>query len=295
MSAAYAAVVTGESSGCCGSQTLESISSTRLGYTASDLKQLPEGADLGVGCGSPVYLAQVQPGETVLDLGSGAGVDCFLSLIKMGGHGKVIGVDMTKEMIAKSRKLAADRQFTSEHVEFRLGEIEALPVANDSVDVVISNCVVNLSTDKARVFRECFRALKPGGRIAISDVVQRSSAPLPAAVKQDVMAYCSCVGGASTKAEVEQFLTAAGFTDVQVQFKEESREFIKDWVPGSGLENHVVSANVTARKPAAACGLARYWKQSLALAVPVAAVLAAVGLHLFASTECPVAQRRAGR
>lgn len=203
---------------------------------------------MGLGCGNPQAIAALRLGETVIDLGSGGGFDCFLAAKQVGAVGRVIGVDMTAEMISKARANAA--QLDTKNVEFRLGEIEHLPVPDNTADVILSNCVINLSPDKAAVFRDAFRALKPGGRLAISDVV--SLAPLPEALSKEILAMTGCVSGAATKDAIEELLRAAGFEDVRVQVNEASRSFIRDWMPGSGAENYVASANVEAVKPGAA-------------------------------------------
>ncbi|MBI4082654.1 MAG: arsenite methyltransferase [Candidatus Lambdaproteobacteria bacterium] len=240
---------------CCGEAATESnarpdpalmAKSRRVGYSDDELAQVPEGANLGMGCGNPSAFAEMKPGETVLDLGSGAGIDCFLAAAQVGEQGRVIGVDMTPEMLARARENAA--KTGARNVEFRLGEIERLPVADGSVDVVISNCVVNLSPDKPSVFRESFRVLRPGGRLAISDVVAR--APLPATMRNDPALRCGCVGGAITVAEVESILAEAGFADIRIRAKDESRSFIRDWQPGSKAEDYVVSATIEATRPA---------------------------------------------
>jgi arsenite methyltransferase len=235
-------------SSCCGPQELPTADPTlslKLGYSLEDVLAAPAGSNLGLGCGNPQAIAALQEGETVLDLGSGAGFDCFLAAHAVGPSGHVIGVDMTPEMVARSRAQAHETGFTN--VEFRLGEIEALPVADGSVDVVISNCVVNLSPEKPRVFAEMFRALKPGGRVAISDVV--ASAPLPEEIRSDMALYAGCVSGASTKADLEKMLRKTGFEDVEIQPKEASRTFIKDWAPGTNIEDFVLSAVIAATKP----------------------------------------------
>lgn len=187
--------------------------STRMGYTAEELTKIPQGADLGLGCGNPVALASLREGETVLDLGSGAGIDCFLAAQKVGERGKVIGIDMTPDMIDKARENARKGGYKT--VEFRLGEIENLPVADSTVDVVISNCVINLSVDKEQVFREALRVLKPGGRLMVSDIVLLGE--LPEAVKNSVDAYCSCVSGALLKDEYLKAIEKAGFVNVAVE------------------------------------------------------------------------------
>jgi ubiquinone/menaquinone biosynthesis C-methylase UbiE len=218
-----------------------------LGYSAGELAGVPTGADLGLGCGNPQALARLRAGETVLDLGAGAGFDCLLAARQVGESGQVIGVDMTPEMVTKARSNA--RQAGFGNLEFRLGEIEALPIADASIDVIISNCVINLSPDKARVFREAFRVLKPGGRLAISDVVARM--PLPPEIRDDPQLYCGCVSGAAEVAQLERLLAEAGFSAIRIEPKAESREFIREWAPASRAEDYVCSATITAVKPAA--------------------------------------------
>jgi arsenite methyltransferase len=228
---------------CCGGEASRSL---KIGYSADELAQAPEGADLGLGCGNPQAIAALKPGEAVLDLGAGAGFDAFLAARCVGADGRVIGVDMTAEMVSKARKNAAKAGFAN--VEFRLGEIEHLPVADSSVDVIMSNCVINLSPDKQAVFNEAFRVLKPAGRLAISDVVARAA--LPEEIAKSVAALAGCVAGAATIQDIEAMLAAAGFQQVKVVVSEESREFIRDWLPGSGAENYVVSAIIQAVKEA---------------------------------------------
>ncbi len=236
-------------SGCCESDRPAATNAHELGYTADEVAALPAGADLGLGCGNPQAIASLKHGETVLDLGSGAGFDCFLAARSVGPTGRVIGVDMTPEMLAKARSNAATAGTTN--VEFRLGEIEALPVADHSIDVILSNCVINLSPDKGRVFREAFRVLKPGGRLAIADIVR--TAELPPEVANDLAAHCGCVAGAASVAEVEALLREAGFTDIRIQPKDASREFIRNWVPGRNAGDFVVSATIEAVKPVGRC------------------------------------------
>jgi arsenite methyltransferase len=199
-------------SSCCGSTDLAQDISRNIGYTEEELKAVPEGANLGLGCGNPVALASLKEGEIILDLGSGAGFDCFLAASKVGDKGRVIGVDMTPEMLQKARDNARKGNYAN--VEFRLGEIENLPVADNSVDAVISNCVINLSPDKKRVFSEAFRALKPGGRLMISDIVLLKE--LPDLVKNSIEAYIGCVSGAMLKDEYMGALKEAGFLDVKI-------------------------------------------------------------------------------
>lgn len=235
------------SSSCCGSgsnPTAEEISMA-LGYSNDDVTSVPEGANMGLGCGNPQAIASLKPGETVLDLGCGGGFDCFLAAKAVGQSGLVIGVDMTAEMVSKARKNAAQTGFNN--VEFRLGEIENLPVADNTVDVVISNCVINLSPEKERVFRETFRVLKPGGRLAISDVV--ATAEMPDEIKQDIALYAGCVAGASLIDELEAILKTVGFVNIRISPKDESKEFIGAWAPGRQIEDYVVSATIEAVKP----------------------------------------------
>jgi len=197
---------------CCGSTNLAHDISKEIGYSEEELKAVPEGANLGLGCGNPIALASLREGETVLDLGSGAGFDCFLATTKVGPNGKVIGVDMTPEMIEKARENAKKGNYGN--VEFRLGEIENLPVADNSVDVLISNCVINLSTDKRRVFMEAFRVVKPGGRLIISDIVLLKE--LPDFIKNSVEAYIGCLSGAMLKDEYIKVVKDAGFQEVKL-------------------------------------------------------------------------------
>jgi SAM-dependent methyltransferase len=197
---------------CCASTNLVQDITKRIGYTEEELKAVPEGANLGLGCGNPVALASLREGETVLDLGSGAGFDCFLAGNKVGKNGRVIGVDMTPEMIEKARNNTKEGNYGN--VEFRLGEIENLPVADNSVDVVISNCVINLSPDKRRVFKEAFRVLKPNGRIMVSDIVLLKE--LPDFIKDSIEAYIGCLSGAILKDEYIEAIREAGFQEVRI-------------------------------------------------------------------------------
>jgi ubiquinone/menaquinone biosynthesis C-methylase UbiE len=216
-----------------------------MGYSEAELAAVPEGANLGLGCGNPQAIAAMRAGEVVIDLGSGAGFDCFLAAKQVGPTGHVIGVDMTHEMLQKARKNAA--KIAATNVEFRLGELEHLPVADNSADVVISNCVINLVPDKAQVFREVFRVLKPGGRVAVSDIV--NTAPLPTDIRADPSFICGCVAGAASIEQIQEWLTEVGFADVDITVNSESRELIKTWAPGRGIEDYVVSAIIQARKP----------------------------------------------
>jgi SAM-dependent methyltransferase len=235
----------GCSPGCCGSPTVTADSlSQRMGYSAAEVLNVPKGANLGLGCGNPQAMAALRLGETVLDLGSGAGFDAFLAARQVGDSGRVIGVDMTPAMVSKARANAEAGGYRN--AEFRLGEIEHLPVADGTADVIISNCVINLSPDKPQVFAEAFRALKPGGRLAISDVV--AFAVLPEEIRQDLTLYMGCMAGASLVSEVEAMLGASGFTQIRVVPKEESRSFIRDWAPGTDVADYVVSAMIQAVK-----------------------------------------------
>ncbi|HKX61786.1 MAG TPA: arsenite methyltransferase [Verrucomicrobiae bacterium] len=234
-----------ESTAGCGTDLPSATAASKLGYSTDEIAALPEGADLGLGCGNPQAIASLQPGETVLDLGSGAGFDCFLAARSVGATGRVLGVDMTPEMLAKARFNATKAGVSN--VEFRLGEIESLPVADDSVDVIISNCVINLSPDKPRVFREAFRTLKPGGRVAVADIVR--SAELPPDLAADLAAHCGCVAGAASVDELETMLRDAGFTEIHIRPNDASRVFIRSWVPGRNAADYIVSATIEALKP----------------------------------------------
>lgn len=232
------------SSICCDTQDEMDAVTSKLGYSNAELGDVPIGANLGLGCGNPQAIASLKHGEVVLDLGSGGGFDCFLASRQVGDTGKVIGVDMTPEMISRSRENAANGSYSN--TEFRLGEIEHLPVADNSVDVILSNCVINLSPDKPQVFSEAYRVLKPGGRLAILDVV--ATAIMPAALKDDPESLSACVSGASTCDELEQMLREIGYHDIVIEQKDESRLFIKDWIPGASIDDYMVSATIQARK-----------------------------------------------
>jgi len=245
---------------CCGSADLAQDISRKIGYSEEELKTVPEGANLGLGCGNPIALASLQEGEIVLDLGSGAGFDCFLAANQVGKTGKVIGVDMTAEMLDRARENARKGNF--DNVEFRLGEIENLPVGDNQMDIIISNCVINLSPNKKRVFQEAFRTLRPGGRLMVSDIVLLKE--LPDEVKNSVAAYVGCVAGAITKKEYLEAIQAAGFKETKVLgeaiFPTEflandptAREVVKDLklspAKAKDLANSVVSLKVSAVKP----------------------------------------------
>ena len=197
---------------CCGAADTATDISKHIGYSEEELRAVPGGSNLGLGCGNPVALAYLREGETVLDLGSGAGFDCFLAAQRVGKRGRVIGVDMTPEMVQKARENAKKGEY--DNVEFRLGEIESLPLPDNAVDAVISNCVINLSPDKAKVFKEAFRVLKPGGRIMISDMVLLKE--LPDSVRNSVEAYVGCLSGAIMKPEYIALIEKAGFQQVRV-------------------------------------------------------------------------------
>jgi len=203
----------GPAKSCCGSTDLAQDISKNIGYSQEDLNAVPEGANLGLGCGNPVALASLKEGEVVLDLGSGAGFDCFLAAKQVGKTGKVIGVDMTAEMLERARENTRKGNF--DNVEFRLGEIENLPVGDNQVDIIISNCVINLSPNKERVFKEAFRVLRPGGRLMVSDIVLLKE--LPEEIKNSVAAYISCIAGATTKKEYLKEIQEAGFKETKVQ------------------------------------------------------------------------------
>jgi len=238
---------TGASTGCAptccapGSATSASL----LGYGADDATSVPEGADLGLGCGNPTAIAALRPGQTVLDLGAGGGFDCFIAAHQVGPSGKVIGVDMTADMVALARANA--RKVAATNVEFRLGEIEHLPVADGSVDVILSNCVINLSPEKAAVFAEAYRVLAPDGRLAISDVV--ATGPIPSELANQAAALAGCVAGAAPIDEVRGMLERAGFVDVRITIAPRSAEIVGSWLPG--IEAFVAAATIEARKPRA--------------------------------------------
>jgi arsenite methyltransferase len=244
----YAKVAIASKTTGCGCKLSSAVTaadaSLAAGYTQQDVESVPEGSNMGLGCGNPQAIASLKPGETVLDLGCGGGFDCFLAAKQVGLNGFTIGVDMTSEMISKARKNVAQSSYSN--IDIRLGEIENLPVADASVDVIISNCVINLSPNKPRVFAESYRVLKSGGRLAVSDVIAASA--IPENVRNDLALHAGCIAGASTRQEVIAMLQKAGFIDIHVTPKEESRSFIKDWAMESGAENYVVSADIQAVK-----------------------------------------------
>jgi arsenite methyltransferase len=223
---------------CCGAGQSAETLSIEAGYSKDELQSVPDEANMGLGCGNPTAFASLREGEVVLDLGSGGGLDCFLAAQKVGPSGKVIGVDMTPDMVSLARKNAAKGNDTN--VEFRLGEIENLPAADNSVDVIISNCVINLSPDKKKVFEEIRRVLKPGGRFMVSDIVLLKA--LPKSVKENINALAGCVGGASLKEDYLEYMASAGFTDVRMvdetNFRmtfETADPILKSLVEGLGL------------------------------------------------------------
>ncbi|MBM3471942.1 MAG: arsenite methyltransferase [Armatimonadetes bacterium] len=234
---------------CCSPEDTHAHTSARIGYSAEELAAVPEGADMSLGCGNPQAIAALQPGETVVDLGSGGGFDCFLAARQVGQTGRVIGVDMTPEMIAKARENARKGGYTN--VEFRLGEIEHLPVADGTADVVLSNCVINMSPDKQAVYRDAFRVLKPGGRLAISDVVRLQE--FRESMKDDPDWLCGCVTGSASVEELEAILADAGFRDIRITVNPASHEFIRDWAPGTGVEDYIAAAGIQAVRPPAGC------------------------------------------
>lgn len=233
---------------CCTPEEDNNISvqeiSKKMGYSVEELQNIPNGANMGLGCGNPQAIANLTKGEIVLDLGSGGGFDCFLASPKVGPEGKVIGVDMTPEMISKARNNAEKNHFAN--TEFRLGEIENLPVADEYVDVIMSNCVINLSPDKQRVFQEAYRVLKKGGRLAISDVIL--TADLPSSLQSDMNLYSGCISGASSMAVLTTLLSEAGFKNISIEPKDDSKEFIKEWAPDHKVDEYIVSAIIQAEK-----------------------------------------------
>ncbi|SIR64836.1 Ubiquinone/menaquinone biosynthesis C-methylase UbiE [Haladaptatus litoreus] len=234
-----------DSLACCDDTALDDRAE-QLGYTADERDSVSSGANLGLGCGNPNAIASLDTEETVLDLGSGGGFDCFLAADEVGPDGRVIGVDMTPEMVERARTNVEKNDV--DNVEFRLGEIEHLPVADDSADVVISNCVINLSPDKPQVFQEAYRVLRPDGRLAISDIVM--TAPLPADARNDLDSLTGCVAGATTIESLRTMLDDAGFEDIHIEPKEESDQFIREWDDSHDVSEYVVSATIEGHKPA---------------------------------------------
>ncbi len=240
-----------EASSCCGTEDFSTEKMAaymgKLGYSKEDLAGVPDGANMMLGCGNPLALASVKPGETVVDLGCGGGFDCFLAAKEVGETGSVIGVDMTSDMITKARRNVEKIQ--TRNVEFRLGEIEHLPIADNTADIIMSNCVINLSPDKMSVYRDAYRVLKPGGRLAISDVV--ATAPLPDDIKNNLALLSACIGGAATIKDTEGMLTAAGFEEIRVTPNDKSRAIIREWDPGKTKKaaDYIVSAYIEGKKP----------------------------------------------
>ncbi len=239
--------VVGQQTGCgCGSKEFDPEQmSAYLGYSKEDLNAVPEGSNLGLGCGNPKTIASIKKGEIVIDLGSGGGFDCFLAARETGENGRVIGVDMTPDMVTLAR--ANKEKMKAGNVEFRLGEIEHLPVKDNVADLIISNCVINLSPEKQQVFSDAFRVLKPGGRMAISDIVALK--PLPEDVKQDLSLVSACIGGAATIEETTLMLTKSGFEKILITPERISREQIDEWLPESRAGEFVASAYIEAQKP----------------------------------------------
>ena len=232
--------------GCGGTNlSLEQLSAT-IGYTKADVESVPEGSNMGLGCGNPIALASLKSGEAVVDLGSGGGFDCFLAAKKVGETGRVIGVDMTPEMVSKARKNA--EKMRMDNVEFRLGEIENLPVGDNCADIIISNCVVNLSPDKMKVYRDSYRILKPGGRMVISDIL--ATARLPEEIKNNLALLAACVSGAETFTDTEQTLKKAGFQEVVIKPNNNSGKLLREWNPviSKNAADYVVSATIEAIK-----------------------------------------------
>lgn len=241
----------GSSGGCCSggcscssAPTDVKETSIQIGYSLDDLSNVPVESNMGLGCGNPIVIASLKKGEVVLDLGSGGGFDCFLASRQVGDEGLVIGVDMTPDMISLARKNAEEDGYNN--VEFRLGEIEHLPVADESVDVIISNCVINLSLDKDKVFKDVYRVLKVGGRLSISDVV--ATAELPSEIKQDLHLVAGCIAGAEYVEDIRIMMHDAGFKDIKLTPKDNGREIVKSWVPDRNVEDYVTSYIIEAIK-----------------------------------------------
>lgn len=232
-------------SGCCSGTASVQETAKRLGYSEQEVSEVPDGANMGLGCGNPLAIGALVPGETVVDLGCGGGFDCFLASKRVGDSGHVIGIDMTPEMVYKARENVSKGGY--KNVEIRLGEIEHLPVSDSSVDVILSNCVINLSPDKMNVFHEAYRILKPGGRLSIMDII--AMVPLPEEIRNDLAFHSGCVAGAASAGDIEKMLEEAGFESIAITPKEESRELIRDWVGAKNIEKYVISASIEAIKP----------------------------------------------
>ncbi len=252
ISKSYAEVATKQSQrnccsgGCCGNSSSFDIldTSAKIGYTSEDISNVPIESNMGLGCGNPIAIALLKEGEVVLDLGSGGGFDCFLASRQVGETGFVIGVDMTPDMIMLARENARKNGYNN--VEFRLGEIEYLPVADESVDVIISNCVINLSPDKENVFKEAHRVLKAGGRLSISDVV--ATAELPEEIRKDLTMMTGCIAGAEYVDNIRTMIHQAGFRDIKLVPKDNGKEIVKSWVPDRNIEDYVTSFIIEATK-----------------------------------------------
>jgi len=248
----YAKLAQSKTSGCsCNRVSEESTQeipekdyAIKLGYYEKDLEEAPLGSNLGLGCGNPSAIANLKEGETVIDLGCGSGFDCFLAARKVGETGRIIGVDMTSEMIDLAKKNASKKGY--KNVEFLLGTIEDLPISNSVADVIISNCVVNLSPDKEKVFKEAARVLKTGGRLAISDVI--ATTEVPEHIRKDLALFTGCMAGATQIDKLKNIMEGAGFGNIQIDPKEESRSYIKHWAPESKAEDYVASAYIYATK-----------------------------------------------
>jgi len=230
--------------GCNGTAADVSEVSKKLGYSEQDFYDAPYESNMGLGCGNPVAIASLKAGETVLDLGSGGGFDCFIARKRIGEEGCVIGIDMTPDMISLARKNAVKSGY--KNVEFRLGEIEHLPAADNSVDVIISNCVINLSVDKEQVYKETYRVLKSGGRLSISDVV--ATAEIPEKYRQDFAMISGCMGGAEYIDRIEEMLKQAGYKDIKITLNDNSKDIIASWAPGTKIEDYIASAIIEAVK-----------------------------------------------
>ena len=228
---------------CCG-EGAASCKAEELGYTLEDLNALPQGAEMTLGCGNPTAIAQLKRGETVLDLGSGGGFDCFIAAKQVGDTGRVIGVDMTPDMISKARNNALRGNYAQ--VEFRLGEIEALPVADETVDAIMSNCVINLSPDKSAVFREAYRVLKPGGRLSIADIVAKKQ--IPDELRKDMEVYSSCMSGSALVGDLKRLIEETGFSEVSITFLEASQTATSEAAENGGNEELVGAALIEAKK-----------------------------------------------
>lgn len=233
---------------CCGSAaSFGDAMNQTMGYSQHELNSVVEGANLGLGCGNPTAIANLKPGEVVLDLGSGAGFDCFLAAKKVGEKGRVIGVDMTAEMLSRARENAS--KMGVQNVEFRLGEIEHLPVADNSVDIIISNCVINLSPEKVQVFTDAFRVLKPGGRLIASDVV--AIAEMPDSLRQQAVLLTACIAGAESVERIHAMLAEIRFEHIDIKVNAYSKELVREWFAENNFEDYVASAQIRAVKP---CG-----------------------------------------